>query len=152
MGPTVTLAQNNSSLFSRIDRSITEKQQSGWKLIKRRSYPKIGQLLYEWKQGKSFVGVHVFVYNSSEEASNRLKALPTLLKVGGIDTGGIDMTVLRAKVPGLGDENFLWEGFYIERLFGVDFRDGRVVVHTSASSFSVAEQFAVEISRLIPAD
>jgi len=129
---------------------VTEKQQPGWKLVKKRVYPKIAQLLYEWKQGKSFAVVHVFIYTSSEEASTRFKALPTLLKVGGIDTGGIDMTVLQAKVPGLGDENFLWEGFYTERLFGVDFRSGRVVVHTSASSFSVAEQFALQIAEAIP--
>lgn len=149
LAPTASSAQNISELLSRIDKSITEQPRPDWKLIKKRVYPRITQLLYEWKQRKSFVAVHVFIYNSSDEASTRFKALPTLVKTGGTDTGGIDMVVLHANVSGLGDENFLWEGSYTERLFGVDFRSGPVVVHTSASSISVAEQFALQISKIV---
>lgn len=149
MAPTVISAQNTSELFIRIDKSITEKPRPNWTLVKRRVYPRINQVLYEWRQSKSFVAVHVFIYNSPEEASTRFRALPMLLKTGGTDTGGIDMVVLQAKVPGLADENFLWEGSYIKRLFGVDFRSRRVLVHTSASSISAAEQFALQISEII---
>jgi hypothetical protein len=61
------------------------------------------------------------------------------------------MKLLRATVPKLGDENYLWEGLYKGSVFGVDFRKGKVVVHISASSMLTAEQFAVVIAEEITA-
>src|SRR6267142_5135309 len=78
------IAQNNSDLFDRIERSVNEKQ-PGWKLAKKRVYPKIQQRIYVWEKGKSIVGVHIFVCDSSEEASTRFKALSLLYQGSGLD-------------------------------------------------------------------
>jgi hypothetical protein len=145
----LTLAQDNFELFRRIETLVTEKQ-PGWKLTKKRVHTNIGQGLYEWEKGKSYVIVHVFLYASSEEASTRYKALPLLYKGSGLDVRGLDMTVLRATVPNLGDENYLWEAAHQEGALGVDFRRGPVVVHIRASSIALAEQFALQIAEGIP--
>jgi len=143
------IAQDNSDLFTRMETLIAEKQ-PGWKLAKKRVYPKIEQGVYEWKKDKSSVAVHLFLYQSPEEASTRFKAMPLLYQGSGLDVRGLDMTLLRATVPKLGDENYLWEESRSQKSFGVDFRKGRVVVHTDASSIAVAEQFALQIAEAIP--
>lgn len=68
-------AQDNSELFTRIV-TLTTGKQTGWKLRKKRVLSDMGQGLYVWEKGKSFVMVHVFVYASTEEATTRYKALP----------------------------------------------------------------------------
>ncbi len=143
------IAQDNSDFFNRIETSVNAKQ-SEWKLIKKRVYPKIAQGVYEWRRGKSSIAAYILVYESPEEASTRLKALPLLYLGSGLDVRGLDITVLRATIPNLGDENYLWEASDRERVMGVDFRKGRVVVHTNASSIAVAEQFALQIAEAIP--
>jgi len=147
---TTIRAQDASTLLARIDRSISTQQHPGWKLRTKKVYPSAEQGLYDWIQGGSVVIVHLFVRPSPEEASLTFKALPDTFRSGGSDSGGFEMTVLRAKVPGLGDENFLWEGFYAQKIFGVDYRKGKVVVHTQASSIAVAEQFALQTAEAIP--
>jgi hypothetical protein len=143
------IAQDKSELFNRIERSVNEKQ-SEWKLIKKRVYPKIAQAVYEWRSGKASVAVYILVYDSSEEASMRLKALPLFYQGSGLDVRGSDITVLKATVPNLGDENYLWEASDRQRVMGVDFRKGRIVVHTNAPSIAMAEQFALQIAEAIP--
>ena len=141
--------QDNSDLFNGIEKLVSKKQPD-WNLVKKRIYVKIGQAIYEWKKGKSSVVVHIFIYDSPEEATTRFKAMPLLYQGSGLDVRGIDMALLRATVPNLGDENYLWEATDQEGTRGVDFRKGKVVVHTSASSIAVAEQFALQIAEAIP--
>jgi hypothetical protein len=142
------VGQSNTDSFTRIETSVAQKQ-PGWKLTKKRLYPKIEQGLFVWENGKSVVAIHVFLCDSADEASTRLKTLPLLYNGGGSDVASLNMTVLRATVPHLGDENFLWEAHDKEGVMGVDFRKGRVVVHTNASSIAVAEQFAMQIAEAI---
>lgn len=148
--PTMSVvAQDNSDLFTRMETSIAKTQPS-WKLAKKRVYPKINQGLYEWRRGKSSIAIYILVYASAEEASTRFKAMPLLYQGSGLDVRGIEMALLQATVPNLGDENHLWEATDREGVRGVDFRKGRVVVHTDASSIAVAERFALQIAEAIP--
>lgn len=143
------VGQDNPDSYTRIETLVAQKQ-PGWKLTKKRLYPKIEQGLFVWENGKSVVAIHVFLCGSMDDASTRLKTLPLLYNGGGSDVPSLKMTVLRATVPNLGDENYLWEASDKERVMGVDFRKGRVVVHTNASSIALAEQFALEIAEAIP--
>ena len=144
-----TFGQGNVDSFTQIETSVAQKQ-SGWKLTKKRLYPNIEQGLFVWENGKSVVSIHVFLCNSPNEASTRLKTLPLLFNGGGSDVASLNMTVLRASIPNLGDENFLWEASDRANVRGIDFRKGKVVIHTNASSIAVAEQFALQIAEAIP--
>jgi hypothetical protein len=139
-------AQNQPDLFIRIERLVSEKHPS-WKLTKRRVYRNNKYRLYSWEKGKSFLDVFLFVDESSEQALTRFKTLSSDLR-----DIGIDMTVLKATIAGLGNENYLWEGSRNERVLGIDFRKGKLVVHIGASSIAIAEEFALQIADEIPAN
>jgi len=144
-----TIAQEKYGVLDEIESHIREKT-LGWQLVKKRVHPQIGQAIYQWRKGKSSVAVHFFVYESEDVASTRFKSLPGLYQGSGLDVRGLDMIILRAKVPKLGDENYLWEESQDRRLFGVDFRKGKIVVHTAASSIATAEQFALQMAEAVP--
>lgn len=137
-------AQKESPLFERIENSIKENQPQ-LKLERRRIANGGTSARYTWRSNSSSVYVFVFILSSSETAVQEFKALPNVL-----EADGIRMSIVHAIIPGLGDQNYLWEGVEKERRFGVDFRQGDVVVHVDASSIAMAEQFAFQVAAAIP--
>ena len=141
---TTVVAQDNTALFSRIENAIRQKAPN-WKLEKMQISKNGKYVYYRWKSGKSAVTILMLVHTSSQEVAKNFNALADDLEIN-----GLKMRRLGSSLQNLGDENYLWEGFRAQRVFGVDFRKGRIVVHTNAPSIAVAEQFALQIAEGIP--
>jgi hypothetical protein len=132
--------QNKTDIFARIEKLVSDSQPD-WKLTKKRAFKNNKYRHYSWEKGESSLDVLIFVGDSPEQALSRFKTLSPEFR-----EDGINITILKATVPGLGDENYLWEGNPNERLFGIDFRKGKLVFHIGASSISIAEKFALQIA------
>lgn len=143
IGNAAVFAQDEPRLFGRIESSIKENEPR-WKLQRRQLTNGGRATLYRWSSDSSAVHVFVFVLSSSEEATQEFKSLPSVM-----EADGIKMRVLDKTVPGLGDENYLWEGYYDKSAKGVDFRKARVIVHISATSSDIAKRFAEHIAEVI---
>lgn len=138
-------ARDNSSFFAQIERAIKEKEPE-WKLVHKLISKNNKYVSYEWRSGKSSVGVLISVHASSEEAIKTYEGLPYDFEVL-----GLKMRMLKDKVPNLGDESYVWEDYNDKSTTGVNLRKGKVVVHTSAPSIEIAKRFALDIADEIPA-
>ena len=138
------IAQDNSSLFARVERTLKDKE-SGWKLVNKRISKNNKYVSYGWRSDKSFVSILISVHASADETTRTYKGLPFDFEVVGLKMKAL------ATVPNLGDENYLWKDSNHKRIFGIDFRKGNVVVHVSAPSIEIAKQFALHIADAIPA-
>jgi hypothetical protein len=134
------VAQDNAPLFARIEKSIKDKEPN-WQLVRKRIVSRSNIAYFEWKSGKSFVGVLMFITPSPEDATGTLEGLPDML----------DMSKSKNRIPNLGDDNYLWEAQYTKGKVGVDFRKGKVAVHVTAFSIEDAKSFAQRIVDEIPA-
>jgi hypothetical protein len=136
--------QDNTALFSRIENAIQQKAPN-WKLEKMRITKDERYAHYKWKSGNSWVTIIMLAHTSSEEIAKNFDALAIDLGVA-----GLTMRKLGSSLQNLGDENYLWEGYYDKKQTGVYFRKGRVIVNVSASSLEKAKQFAIHVADEIP--
>ena len=134
-------AQGASPLFAQVERAIEEKE-STWKLVHRLISKNGKYVSYEWKSGKSSVGVLIFAHDTPEQAGKTYHNFD-------LEAFGLKRRVLDAPVPGLGDENYQWEDYNDRRTIGIDFLKGKVFVHITASTIETAKQFAFLIAENI---
>jgi len=128
-------AQQDSSLFARLARSVTD-QRSEWAIAKKRIVPKADIAYYEWKSRKSSVAAMIFIKDSSDAATACLEGFSDLF----------GETKLTDKLANLGDENYVWKRPYPKGTIGVDFRKGKIAVHIVAGNISDANFFAEMIA------
>jgi hypothetical protein len=131
LSPLHLQAQNNSSFFSRIDRSIA-RQQPAWKLVKKTIIPNANIAFYEWKSRRSSVAMFIFIKESPEATVETLENLTDVL-------GLVKST---DKLVNLGDDNYCWKARYTKGNVGVNFRLGRFVASVQARSMADASLFA----------
>lgn len=141
---TTVVAQDNTALFSRIENAIRQKAPN-WKLEKMQISKNGKYVYYRWKSGRSSVTVLMLAHTSSEEVAKNFNAI-----VDDLEIHGLKMRMLRSSLQKLGDENYLWEGYYDKKVTGVYFRKGKVIVNVSASSIEMAKQFALHVADEIP--
>jgi hypothetical protein len=142
---TLTFAQDNSAFFIKIEEAVKEKEPE-WKLVHKLVSTSKKYVSSQWKSGKSSVSALTSVHASAEETIRIYRGLPFDFEVV-----GLNMTVLEARVPNLGDEHYVWKDSDNEQIYGVNFRKGNVVVHVSAPSIEIAKRFALHIAAEIPA-
>lgn len=140
------LSQDNSALLAQIESSIV-KTEPNWRLVRKSRTRKGDYVGFDWKSGKSSVGIFVAFYRSTEEAADHFKNLP-----GFFEDGGLRMTILPTTIPNLGDENYMWKDCCDKRFTGVDFRKGKVVVHVNAPSIEIAQRFASHVAAALTAN
>jgi hypothetical protein len=136
-------AQGQSPLFSQIEKAI-EGKESAWKLVHRLVSKNGKYVSYEWKSGKSSVGVLIFVHDTPEQANKTYHNFD-------LEAFGLKRKVLEGTVLDVGDENYAWEDANDSRTTGIDFRKGKVFVHITAPTKESAKQFAFLIAETLPA-
>jgi len=137
--------QENVSCLDRIEGSIRRKKPD-WKAVNRRVSRNKKYGAFRWGSGKSFVNVLIFVHDSQKEVVRTYQGLRY-----DFEALGLDMKILEATVPHLGDENYVWEDSNDRKTTGIDFRKGNVFVHITAPTIGVAKQFALLIAEDLPA-
>lgn len=140
---TSIFAQGASPLFVQIEKAIKEKEPA-WKLVHRLVSKNGKYVSYEWKSGKSSVGVLLFVHDTPEQASNTYHNFD-------LEAFGLKRKVLEGTELDLGDENYAWEDSNDRRTTGIDFKKGKVFVHLTAATIEAAKQFAFLIAEDLPA-
>ena len=140
---TSLFAQGDSPLFAQIEGAMREKAPT-WKLVHRLVSKNGKYVSYEWKSGKSSVGVLVFLHDTQEQASKTYHNFD-------LEAFGLKRKVLEGTVLDIGDESYSWEDSNDRRTTGIDFRKGKVFVHLTAPTIEAAKQFAFLIAEALPA-
>ena len=130
------MAQNDESLFTKIERVIKVKEPR-WKLVTKdeRKGAVNKYFTQDWGLGGEYVSTTTYEMIDSEEAA---RVLAEFIQ------SPVSVPVRRAKVAGLGDEAYtIGDGMYSKKGSGtLVVRRGRIMIRLDASSLVTAQRFA----------
>jgi len=130
---------------------IVEEKAAEWKLV-HATYSDSTSLFSEWSRGEDKAVIQIARMGSAEQASSHLHLFAWHIPLKPSDVANmqrdpdhfqIPQPVLAdAKLPNVGDENYVWSKYDQTASSLIKLRSGNVIVHVDGSSFGVAEMFA----------
>ncbi len=136
-------AQEAPELFSKIERVFKEKEPA-WKVERVYKGDGDGRRSITFRSGEGQAHVDVIVWGKEKDARDVFAAEAVAFD----NTGGKRM--VKAAVPKLGDESYIWTHAGSKAWPTLVFRKGKVSVRVFAPSVAVAKRFARHVQAQMP--
>jgi len=138
--PASVVAQDDSAPFSKIERSVSDKEPE-WKL--ERKFLNGDRVTFLWKHEAEEISASITSLASPEEAAKHFQRSVAAVPIP--SPRGPEGTI-----PGLGDESRLWARYTQSGRSAIHFIKGSVHVQISAPSTGIVKRFARLIADEIP--